>query len=143
MHDPQANCDTDGRLDLEAAGIRFHSLRGPTLDTPEDGRPNRGRDVLLALLPVISAFESKRRSERVRVAMRELKEGQRKSRSGRQPGRPVRVTPEKLAAIQRWKAEGLSWRAVAQHVGLPRGTCANAASRARRGALNPADSPSS
>jgi site-specific DNA recombinase len=122
-------------LDLEAAGVLFHSLREPTLDTPDDGRPNLGRDVLLALLPVISAFESKRRSERVRVAMRELKEGRRRTRSGKPPGRPVRATPEKVAAILRWKAQGLTWRAIAQKVGLPRGTCANVASRARRGAL--------
>jgi DNA invertase Pin-like site-specific DNA recombinase len=122
-------------LDLEAAGVRFHSLKEPTLDTPQDGNPNLGRDVLLALLPVISAFESKRRSERVRVAMAELKAGRRQTRSGRPPGRPIRVTPEKRAAILRWKAEGLSWRALAQKVGLPRGTCANVASKTRRAGL--------
>jgi len=126
---------TQAVLDLERAGVRFHSLKEPTLDTPDDGRPNLGRDVLLALLPVIAAFESKRRSERVRLAMAELKAGRRQTRSGRPPGRPVRVTPEKRAAILRWKAEGLTWRAVAQEVGIPRGTCANVASKARRVAL--------
>jgi DNA invertase Pin-like site-specific DNA recombinase len=120
---------------LEAAGVRFHSLREPMLDSSEDGTPNMGRDLLRAILPVIASFESRRRSERVRVAMREIKAGRRVTRSGLAPGRPVRVTPEKLAAILRWKAQGLSWRAVAQKVGLPRGTCANAASRVRRGAL--------
>ena len=33
-------------LDLESAGVQFHSLREPTLDTPDDGRPNLGRDVV-------------------------------------------------------------------------------------------------
>lgn len=127
---------TQSILDLESVGVRFHSLREATLDTPEDGKPNLGRDVLLALLPVISAFESKRRSERVRLAMREIKSGRRATRSGRAPGRPVRVTPEKVAAILAYRAQGLTWRAVAQRVGLPRGTCANTASRARRGLLH-------
>lgn len=110
-------------LDLEAAGVRFHSLKESTLDTPEDGRPNLGRDVLLALLPVISAFESKRRSERVRVAMRELREGRRLTRSGRPPGRPRRVTPELAARVRELRSRGLPWKEVAQHVGLPAGTC--------------------
>jgi DNA invertase Pin-like site-specific DNA recombinase len=106
------------------------------LDTPEDGQPDLGRDVQLALLPVIASFESKRRSERVRVAMREIEEGRRRTRSGRLPGRPVRPTPEKVSAMVRLKAQGLTWRVIAQRVGLPRGTCANAASRVRRGRLH-------
>ncbi|MGP8074942.1 MAG: recombinase family protein [Thermoplasmata archaeon] len=130
---------TQAVLDLEKLGIAFHSLKEPTLDTPEDGKPNLGRDVLLALLPVIAAFESKRRSERVRVAMREIKEGRRKTRSGKPPGRPVRATKEKVESILRYKAQGLAYRVIAQRVGLPRGTCANVVSRSRRGLLhNPA-----
>ncbi|MCI4336634.1 MAG: recombinase family protein [Thermoplasmata archaeon] len=126
---------TQAVLDLERAGVRFHSLKESTLDIPEDGLPNLGRDVLLALLPVIAVFESKRRSERVRVAMREIKAGHRRTRSGRPPGRPVRPTPEKVAAILRWRAQGLTWCIIAQKVGLPRGRCANVASKARRGML--------
>ena len=114
---------TQAVLDLESRGIRFHSLKEPTLDTPEDGKPNLGRDVLLALLPVIAAFESKRRSERVRVAMKEIKEGRRRTRSGRPPGRPRRVTPELAAKVLELRARGLPWSVVAQHAGLPAGTC--------------------
>ncbi len=110
-------------LDLEKEGVRFHSLKEPTLDTPEDGTPNLGRDVLLALLPVIAAFESKRRSERVRLAMREIKEGRRRTRSGRPPGRPRRVTADLAARAQESREEGLSWAQVAQRVGLPKETC--------------------
>lgn len=75
-------------------------------------------------------------SERDRVAMQAIRAGRRATRAGRPPGRPVGVTPEKEAAILRLHADGLSWRAVAQRVGLPRGTCANVASRARRGRLH-------
>jgi DNA invertase Pin-like site-specific DNA recombinase len=126
---------TQAILDLERLGVRFHSVKEPMLDTPEDGRPNLGRDVLLALLPVIASFESQRRSERVRVAMKEIKEMRRKTRSGRPPGRPVRATAEKVAVIMNLKDAGLTYRLIAQRVGLPRGTCANVVSRVRRGLL--------
>jgi len=114
---------TQAVLDLEKLGVAFHSLKESTLDTPEDGKPNLGRDVLLALLPVIAAFESKRRSERVRVAMREIKEGRRRTRSGRPPGRPRRVTLELAARVRQLRSGGMEWKVIAQHVGLPTGTC--------------------
>ena len=111
-------------LDLEAAGVRFHSSKEPMLDTPEDGKPNLGRDVLLALLPVIASFESKRRSERVRVAMQEIKSGRRRTRSGRPPGRPRRVTEEVAAKVRDLRLQRrLPWKVIAQYVGLPAGTC--------------------
>lgn len=113
-------------LDLESHGVLFHSLKEPTLDTPEDGKPNLGRDVLLALLPVIASFESKRRSERVRLAMLEIKEGRRRTRSGRPPGRPRRVTEEHAAKAESLRMEGLPWALVAQRVGLPKETCRRA-----------------
>ena len=77
----------------------------------------------LAPLPVIAAFESKRHSERVRVAMREIKEGRRRTRSGPPPGRPRRVTPELATKVLELRARGLPWKLVAQHAGLPAGTC--------------------
>jgi DNA invertase Pin-like site-specific DNA recombinase len=128
---------TQSVLDLERLGVAFHSLKEPTLDTPEDGKPNLGRDVLLALLPVIAAFESKRRSERVRVAMREIKEGRRRTRSGRPPGRPRRVTVELAARAEGFRLQGLPWSSVAQRVALPKETCRRAVydRRKRRGAV--------
>lgn len=129
-------------LDVEKAGVRFHSLKEPMLDTPEDGKPNLGRDVLLALLPVIASFESKRRSERVRLAMKEIKEGRRRTRSGRPPGRPRRVTEEHVAKAEMLRNQRLSWAAVAQRVGLPKETCRRAVweRKARRGAVRNAQS---
>ncbi len=117
---------TQAVLDLEKIGVQFHSLKEPTLDTPPDGTPNLGRDVLLALIPVIASFESKRRSERVRVAMRDIKEGRRRTRSGRPPGRPRRVTEELAAKAEALRREGLPWALIAQRVALPKETCRRA-----------------
>jgi DNA invertase Pin-like site-specific DNA recombinase len=122
--------------DIEAQGIKFHSMREPLIDSSEDGTPNMGRDLLRAILPVIAAFESRRKAERVKVAMREIKEGRRATRSGRPPGRPVRVTPEKEQAILRFRAQGLAWKAIAVRVGLPEGTCSSVGWKARHRALS-------
>ncbi len=111
--------------DLEALGIRFHSLKEPMIDSSEDGTPNMGRDLLRGILPVIAGFESRRKAERVRVAMRELKEGRRKTRSGRPVGRPLRATPEKVGKIVSLRRQGLKWVEIASKVGLPAGTCAS------------------
>lgn len=120
-------------LDIEKLGVRFHSLKEPMLETPEDGKPNLGRDVLLALLPVIASFESKRRSERVRLAMKEIKEGRRRTRSGRPPGRPRRVTEELAVKAETLRGEGLTWASVAQRIGLPKETCRRAVYDRKKG----------
>jgi DNA invertase Pin-like site-specific DNA recombinase len=124
---------TQAILDLEATGVSFHSLKEPSLDTPSDGAPNLGRDVLLVLLPVVASFESRRKSERVRVAMRELREGRRKTRSGRPVGRPRRVTPEITAKVGALREMGLPWKEVARRVGLPAETCRKVSYERRRG----------
>lgn len=54
-------------------------------------------------------FEAKCRSESAHTAMQEIKAGQRATRSGRAPGRPIRATPEKVAAILAYGARGLTW----------------------------------
>ena len=119
--------------ELEALGVRFHSLREPTLDSPEESSPSMARDLLRAILPVVSSFESRRKSERVRVAMRELREGRRKTRSGRPVGRPRRMTPEIAERARRLREDGLAWADVARRVGLPAETCRKAAYLLKRG----------
>lgn len=118
--------------DVESCGVRFHSFKEPMIDSSEDGTPNMGRDLLRAILPVIATFESRRRAERVSVAMRELKEGRRQTRSGKPWHRPIRVTPEKLEALLKFRSQGKPWATVAQAVGLPANTCKSAASKYRR-----------
>ena len=109
--------------ELERLGVRFHSLKEPLLDTPEDGKPNLGREVLLALLPVLAAWESRRRAERTRLAMNEIRSGRRRTRSGRPVGRPRRVTPELVSKAEVLRRGGFSWAEVARRVGLPAETC--------------------
>jgi putative DNA-invertase from lambdoid prophage Rac len=126
---------TQAILDLEKFGVRFRSLKEPSLDTPEDGMPSLGRNILLALLPVIAAFESARRSERVRLAMSEIRAGRRRTRTGLPPGRKWRVTPEKAETIRRLRAKNppSPYSAIAQQVALPLGTCRRVASQLARG----------
>ena len=104
---------------LEFAGIHFHSLREPAIDTPEDSREDLGRTILRAILPIIASFESRRRSERVRLAMNEIRQGRRQTRSGKPPGRPLRATTDKVERAYVLRQEGKSWGVVAKHVGLP------------------------
>lgn len=105
--------------ELERHGIHFHSVKEPAIDTPGDGGDDLGRNILRAILPIISSFESRRRSERVKVAMIEIKSGRRQTRSGKPPGRPRRAIPDKLNKAYTLRREGHSWASVARHVGIP------------------------
>ncbi len=126
-------------LDLEKGGVRFVTLKEPYLSTPDPEDANAGfaRNLLLGVVTSVAAFESRRKSERVRVAMREIKAGRRATRSGRPPGRPRRVTPEKVAKIVELRKTGLKWKEVAPRVGLPAGTCAAVWSKQLRGVSGP------
>jgi DNA invertase Pin-like site-specific DNA recombinase len=128
---------------LEALGVSFHSLKEPALDTPENPSLDLGREVLRAILPVLSSFESRRKSERVRLAMRELREGRRKTRSGRPVGRPRRVTEEVAARVSEFRRTGLPWKDVARRVGLPAETCRKADWLLKRGRRAVDNSPPS
>lgn len=123
---------TQAILDLEKTGVRFHSLKEPALDTPPDGIPNLGRDLLLALLPVVAAFESRRRTERVRLAMAEIKAGRRQTRSGRPPGNQRKVTQEQVSKAAALRKQGLAWAEIAQRVGLKAETARRAVWESRR-----------
>ncbi len=115
--------------ELEQLGIRWHSLKEPQLDSGEDGSPNAGRDILRGILATIAKFERRRRSDQTRVAMREIMEGRRPTRSGRPPGRPRKVRPEHETQIRELretrKPDGTvrTWAEVARSVHLPATTC--------------------
>ena len=122
----------------EADPMGYKDIAREALDIARESR-----DLLRAILPVIATFESRRRAERVSVAMRELKEERRQTRSGRPWHRPIRVTPEKLEALLKLRSQGKPWATVAQAVGLPANTCKSAAWKARRGAGGSGPPPAS
>jgi DNA invertase Pin-like site-specific DNA recombinase len=117
--------------ELESVGIHFHSLREPMLDSPEDGTPNMGRDLLRAILPVISAFESRRRSERVRVALAEIKAGRREARGKLGPAFKVDLTAIRKAEALRERGE--PWAVIAHRLGIKAGTLRSAVFKAKHG----------
>lgn len=128
--------------ELEQLGVRFHSFREPALDSSEDDAPNLARDLLRGILPTIAAFEARRRSERTRVAMREIKDGRRKTRSGLPPGRPPRITPELLASIDQLRSSGLTWAQVALRLHVPATSARKWHSAARKGGTTlPGENP--
>lgn len=110
-------------FEVERHGVRFHSLKEPAIDTPEDGLPSMNREILLALLPVLAKWEARRRAERTQLAMDEIRAGRRRTRTGNPVGRKRKVTPELEQRIRELRAQGLQWSAIAQRVGLPAGTC--------------------
>ncbi len=108
-------------LDMEKGGVRFASLKEPYLSTPDpqDASAGFARNLLLGVVTSVAAFESRRRSERVRLAMKEIKAGRRRTRSGRPPGRPKRLTEEKVRAARILRQEGVPWSRVAIQLGVP------------------------
>lgn len=66
------------------------------------------------------------RTESIRIALRQIKEGRRETRSGRPVGRPRRLTPKRVQRILDLRERGVKWSKVAQLVGLPVGTCRRA-----------------
>jgi DNA invertase Pin-like site-specific DNA recombinase len=118
---------------LERQGVLWHSLKEPQLDSGEDSASTLGRDLLRGILPTIAAFEAQRRSERTRVAMKEIREGRRATRSGRPPGRQRKVTEQKARRLTELREGGMQWPQVAQEVGLAAGTCRRVFSLQRRG----------
>lgn len=83
------------------------------------------KTILQPLAPVVASD----RAQKIRAALKEIKEGRKRTRSGRPLGRPRRLTTKKVKRILELRESGCNWSRVAQLVGLPVGTC--------RGALAP------
>lgn len=97
------------------------------LDQAIDTSTPVGR-LVRTVLAAMAELEADLIRERTQDAMRAIKEGRRGTRSGKPPGRPRRLTPEKAAEIRALRypdrGEGLPWKAIARRVGLPWSTCA-------------------
>ncbi len=81
------------------------------------------KTILQPLAPVVASD----RAQKIRAALKEIKEGRKRTRSGRPLGRPRRLTTKKVKRISELRERGIPWGKVAQRVGLPKGTCRNAA----------------
>ena len=132
-------------LDLEKRGVRVVTLKEPYLSSPraDDANSAFARNLLLGVVSSLATFESRRKSERVRVAMRDLREGRRKTRTGRPVGRPRRVTQEIVAKVQELRGTGLQWKEVARRVGLPSETCRKASWLLKRAGIAVDNPPTS
>lgn len=135
---------------LEAGGILFHSFKEPGLDSTAEGELRLARDLLRAFLPTIASFESRRRAERTQLAMDEIRSGRRRTRTGRPPGRPRRLTPEVVAAIVQARDQLVQvhgqlrhplWKDIAIRLRIPAGTCRKAYSTLRRGTPSAINGP--
>lgn len=80
-----------------------------------------------AILPPVVPVAASDRAQKVRAALKAIKEGRKTTRSGRPLGRPRRLTTKKIKRISELRERGIPWGKVAQLVGLPKGTCRNAA----------------
>jgi hypothetical protein len=62
---------------MEKSGVQFASFREPYLSTPDldDANASLARNLLLGGVTSLAEFGSRRKSERVRVGMREIREG--------------------------------------------------------------------
>jgi len=99
-----------------------HHVRVVVLDQAIDSSSPVGR-LVRTVLAAMAELEADLIAERTREAMAAFKTGARKTRSGRPVGRPRRLTPQIVQRIREERAKGLEWSVVAQHVGIPAGTC--------------------
>ena len=106
--------------EAEAAGVRI-IVTDQSIDTATPaGRLTR------TILAGVAEFEGELIRERTRVAMDAIRSGARQTRSGRPVGRPRRVTVELAKRAAHFRGAGLTWKEVAQQVGLPSETCRKA-----------------
>ncbi len=99
-----------------------HHVRVVVVDQAIDTSTPVGR-MVRTVLAAMAELEADLIAERTREAMAAFKTGARKTRSGRPVGCPRRLTPEIVQRIREERGKGLQWSVVAQHVGIPAGTC--------------------
>jgi DNA invertase Pin-like site-specific DNA recombinase len=103
--------------EADAAGVRV-IVTDQGFDT---GTPS-GR-LVRTMLAAVAEFETELIRERTLAAMDEIRSGRRRTRSGRPPGRPRKVTPELRARILALRRQGKTWNEIARSTHLPAGTC--------------------
>ncbi|HLM90648.1 MAG TPA: recombinase family protein [Thermoplasmata archaeon] len=99
-----------------------HGTRVIVLDQAIDTGTPIGR-LVRTVLAAMAELEADLIRERTQEAMSSFKLGTRRTKSGRPVGRPRRLTAEIIQRIREERGKGLKWSIVAQHVGIPAGTC--------------------
>ena len=87
-----------------------------TTQAIDTGTPT-GR-LVRTILAGVAEFEGELIRERTRAAMRAIKEGTRKTKSGRPLGRPLKIGPEAVEHARVLRSEGRRWSEIAQTLGL-------------------------
>ena len=98
--------------EAEARGVRV-VVTTQQIDTATPvGRLSR------TILAAVAEFEGELIRERTRSAMAAIKEGRKVTRSGRPPGRPLKLTSEAVEHARALRTQGLTWPQAAQQLGL-------------------------
>jgi hypothetical protein len=100
-----------GRCDARIAGgarDRAPIFRESTAGSAEDGTTTNRRDLLRAVRSVFGSFESRRKVERARVAVRGTG-GRGRTLSARKAGRARQVTSERSGKAKALRTRGPAW----------------------------------
>lgn len=103
--------------EMEIAGTRV-----VILDQSIDTSSPMGK-LLRTILAAVAELEADLISERTQAAMDAIRNGLRKTKTGRPVGRPLKVTPTIAKRIHELRNQGLKWREIAIRVHIPEGTC--------------------
>ena len=124
--------DRLGRSVIDVLGFfdlcEKHHVRVVVADQGFDTSTPSGR-LVRTILAAIAEFESELIRDRTQAAMDAIKAGTRRTRSGRPPGRPIRMTPEMAERIRHLrlnpKPDGSyrTWKEIAITVHMPAGSC--------------------
>jgi DNA invertase Pin-like site-specific DNA recombinase len=105
-----------------------HQVRVVVVEQGFDTASPVGR-MVRTIVAAVAELEVEMIRDRTRAAMAAFKNGTRRTRTGRPPGRPRRMTPEMAQRIRALretpKPDGSvrTWKEIAQHVHMPAGSC--------------------
>lgn len=104
---------------FQASGVPVVSLLEPEVDGRR--QPSLTDDLVLFIRFLMGASYLEAVRKGTGLAMREIKEGRRKTKSGRPPGQPPKVSEEEARRAAGWMKEGASLRAAAHRLSDERG----------------------
>jgi DNA invertase Pin-like site-specific DNA recombinase len=98
--------------EAEAHGVRVVAITQQIDTASPAGRLTR------TILASVAEFEGELIRERTRAAMRAIREGRKRTRTGERPGRPRKIVPEAVHRALTLREVGYSWPRIAQTMGL-------------------------